>query len=337
MKICKAILAATAAAIVTPVAAQDAEELAARYGARPSILDISLSPSGNKLAIVAPDSTHGEVVKVIDLAGGAEMQSIMRNTEQNGDITSCDWATEVRLVCELDGAVERDDGVLLWFSRIFSFNEDGSDIEVLTQSRSFRALGFRQDGGSIVALDVPGEENNILMTRDYVPEMTVGTRLANEESGLGVDAVDITNRRRKVVERPDDKASAFVADETGRVRLKVLSARRGDGTLLGRRMYYYRPAGDDGWREFEQVTIDGKERTDFVPAAVDSKRNVVYGWDTIGGYDAIVEVKLDGSGEGRVVMMRDDVDVDRLIRIGRKRRVVGLFSLFAVGLLIGPE
>ncbi|GGA05030.1 peptidase S9 [Blastomonas marina] len=323
MKICKAILAATAAAIVTPVAAQDAEELAARYGARPSILDISLSPSGNKLAIVAPDSTHGEVVKVIDLAGGAEMQSIMRNTEQNGDITSCDWATEARLVCELDGAVERDDGVLLWFSRIFSFNEDGSDIEVLTQSRSFRALGFRQDGGSIVALDVPGEENNILMTRDYVPEMTVGTRLANEESGLGVDAVDITNRRRKVVERPDDKASAFVADETGRVRLKVLSARRGDGTLLGRRMYYYRPAGDDGWREFEQVTIDGKERTDFVPAAVDSKRNVVYGWDTIGGYDAIVEVKLDGSGEGRVVMMRDDVDVDRLIRIGRKRRVVG--------------
>jgi hypothetical protein len=215
MKICKAILAATAAAIVTPVAAQDAEELAARYGARPSILDISLSPSGNKLAIVAPDSTHGEVVKVIDLAGGAEMQSIMRNTEQNGDITSCDWATEVRLVCELDGAVERDDGVLLWFSRIFSFNEDGSDIEVLTQSRSFRALGFRQDGGSIVALDVPGEENNILMTRDYVPEMTVGTRLANEESGLGVDAVDITNRRRKVVERPDDKPAPLSPTRRG--------------------------------------------------------------------------------------------------------------------------
>lgn len=323
MKIYKAILAATAAFIVTPAAAQDVDELAARYGARPSILDISLSPSGNKLAIVAPDPTHGELVKVIDLSSGAKMETVLRNTEQNGDISSCDWATETRLVCELNASIPRDDGVLLWFSRQFSMDDDGSDLKVLTQHRSMRALGFRQDGGSIIALDVPGEDNRILMTRDYVPEQTIGTRLANEESGLGVDAVDINDGRRKVIERPDDKASTFVADDTGRVRLKVFSARRGDGTLTGRRMYYYRPANSDSWREFEQVTIDGEERTGFVPVAVDAKRDVVYGYDTIGGYDAIVEAKLDGSGEGRVVMVRDDVDVDRLIRIGRQRRVVG--------------
>ena len=323
MNFTKAILAATAAAIVTPAAAQDIDEVATRYGARPSILDISLSPSGEKLVIVAPDSTHGEVVKVIDLANGGETANVLRNTEQNGDISSCEWANEGRLVCELNATIAREDGVLLWFSRMFSFNADGSDIKVLTQGRSNRALDFRQDGGSIVALDVPGEENHILMTRDYVPETTIGTRLANESSGLGVDAVDITNRRRKVVERPDDKASTYIADENGRVRLKVLNVARGDGTLTGKRLYYYRPSGDDGWREFDQVLIDGQERTGFVPAAVDARREVVFGYDTVDGYDAIVEVKLDGSGEGRVVMTRDDVDVDRLIRIGRQRRVVG--------------
>lgn len=323
MKICKAILAVSAAIIVTSAAAQDVDELAARYGARPSILDISLSPSGDKLAIVAPDPTHGELVKVIDLAGGAEVATVLRNTEQNGDISSCDWANENRLVCELNASVEREDGVLLWFSRLFSMDADGNGLEVLTQNRSLRALGFRQDGGSVVALDVPGEENRILMTRYYVPERTVGTRLANEERGFGVDEVDITNARRKVLERPDEKASTYIADDTGRVRLKVLSARRGDGTLTGRHMYYYRPADSDSWREFDQVTIDGQERADFVPRAVDAKRNVVYGYDTIDGYDAIVEVALDGTGAGRVVMVRDDVDVDRLIRIGRQRRVVG--------------
>lgn len=170
---------------------------------------------------------------------------------------------------------------------------------------------------------MPGEENHILMTRAYVPEVTTGTRLANAKEGLGVDSVDIANARRKVVERPDNYASAYVADETGRVRLKVLDGRRSDGTFNGDRMYYYRPADDDGWRRFDQITVDGKVREEFAPVAVDSKRNVVYGYDTFDGYDGIVEVKLDESGEGSVVMVRDDVDVDRLIRIGRQQRVVG--------------
>lgn len=131
MKFCKAVLAATAAAIVTPLAAQDAE-VAARYGARPSVIDISLSPSGNKLAIVAPDAAHGEVVKVADFSGDATMQTILRNTERSGDISSCDWATEVRLVCELIGSAARNDGLLLGYSRLFSLDDDGSDLKILT-------------------------------------------------------------------------------------------------------------------------------------------------------------------------------------------------------------
>jgi hypothetical protein len=61
----------------------------------------------------------------------------------------------------------------------------------------------------------------------------------------------------------------------------------------------------------------------MIPLAVDSARNVAFGFVTKSGYDAIAEVALDGTGAGKLLMARGDVDVDGLIRIGRKNRVVG--------------
>lgn len=124
-------------------------------------------------------------------------------------------------------------------------------------------------------------------------------------------------------EAPDDAALRYVADERDQVRIKVRALYDGTGNLTGEYVYLYRTPGSNTWQKFEKLTLDGQPIKGFTPVAVDSVRNVVYGFITKGGYDAVIEVLLDGSEAGKLAMARDDVDVDALIRIGRKRRVVG--------------
>ncbi|MDP5103963.1 MAG: S9 family peptidase [Erythrobacter sp.] len=312
-----------------PLAAQDAsgsDELtiaARQFGIRASVLDVSLSPSGTKIAYITAGPEHTEVINVVDLDGDAKIVAVLKNTEEIGDFDWCEWATDVRLVCQFSGMGKRPGGVLIPFDRLFAVNADGSNAKMLSQRDSPRATGFNQNGGDIVAFDVSDGEGEVLMTRNYIPESDLNTRLANSKSGLGVDLVDVTTGRTRSREAPDDGALRFVADQDGRVRIKVRALYDGTGNLTGDYVYLYRAPNSNTWKRFEKLTVDGAAIDSFTPVAVDSVRNVAFGFIRRGGYRAVVEVLLDGSDAGKLVMARDDVDVDALIRIGRKRRVVG--------------
>lgn len=311
-----AILAASASG--TAIAQQsEAEDLAARFGARPSVLDISLSPSGKKVAYLSSDNATTEILYVADLDSDAEPRVVVTLGEANSELTHCDWANEVYLVCEVFGVTKLNGAVPAYFTRMISVGTDGSEPRLLTSSRSMRALGFQQDGGSVIALDVEGEENRILMTREFLAEVTVGTRLANEDSGLGVEEVDVSRNSRKTVERPDEWATRYVADETGAIRVKVRQPENSAGRLTGDRDYFYRTVDSSRWQSF------GGDLSGFAPVAVDAAKNVAYGFQTKDGYQALFRVPLDGSGTKEEVLARNDVDIDQLIRIGRQRRVVG--------------
>lgn len=300
------------------------DDVAMRFGVRSSVLDITLSPSGNKIAWVAPGPNHSEVVNVFDLEGTGGISTIISNTEIIADMTGCEWATDERLVCEIYGMGRRSDGVLLPFTRMFAINDDGSDADQLTENRSIRALGFNQDGGEIVALDVPGQNERILMTRNWQAEDGTGTRLANQKVGLGVDSIDVRTGRRRIEEQPDERASFYLADENGDLRLKARDLIDGRGYLTGERVYMVRDAGESRWERLEGITLGGRPLEGFRPVAVDASRNSIFSYVSINGYRAVVEIPLDGSGEARILARRDDVDVDGLIRIGRQRRVVGV-------------
>ncbi len=306
---------------VTP--AKTLAEDARVFGVRESVRDISLSPSGTKIAYIAAGPDHSELVGVIDLEGDATPRFIISNSEKEADFDSCEWATEQQLVCQVSGMVMSRDKVLVPFDRLFAIDSESGSVQELSKRQSSRALQALQFGGDVLALDVGGEQGQILMTRQYVPETGFGPRIQTSSSGTGVDLVDVTTAKRKVREKPDELASRFVADQSGRVRVKVRALRGNDGGLSGESAYFYRTADSDSWLAFKQLTIDGRPVPYFAPVAVDSERNVAYGFVVLGGYDAIAEFALDGSGEGKALMVRDDVDVDALIRIGRQRRVVG--------------
>lgn len=305
-----------------PAAAETVEETAARFGIRQSVMDISLSPSGTKVAFIAPGAEHSEVLNVVDLQNGGGIRTIISNTEQNGDLDDCEWATDTRLVCRLYG-IGRRGSVLLPFTRMLAINDDGGEVLQLSERTSDRQLYFRQDGGDVIAFDIEGDDGRILMTKQYVKERTIGTRLANDKDGLGVDEIDVSNGRTKVAEQPDPMAQSYVADQDGEVRLKVRQLSDNRGVLTGETVYMYREPGKRSWKMMGEIIVDGKPLKEFEPVAVDGPRNVAYGYETLNGYSALIEVPLDGSNTGRVIMARDDVDVGSLIQIGRQKRVVG--------------
>lgn len=312
------------AAVVCGSAAQadTLEEDAKAFGSRGYVHDISLSPDGSKVAYVASLGDTGEVVYVADLEGAATPRGVLNNTDKLSDLTHCSWATDKRLVCNAF-ILNESSGRMLGFSRMIAIGADGSDLDLLTRSPTARSIGLSQYGGSILALDVEGQADKILMARNWIPEVTTGSRTASSEKGLGVDQVDINTQSSTTIESPDDGAIRYIADETGRVRIKVRQPLDSLGNLPDEVTYLYRRPGTDRWERLGTTRVDSQTRVGFFPVAVDAAKNVAYGFDRIDGFQALFSVALDGSLARKKILGRDDVDVDGLIRIGRGNRVVG--------------
>ena len=313
---------ATGGLAVSAAAQAATDEAAIRFGVRESVMDISLSPSGNKIAYISAGPQHTEIVNVIDFTVDAPARQIAANTELSADLDWCEWANDQQLVCQASGMAVRPDGVLLPFDRLFSIDVQTGASKELSKRQTAAAVRVAQGGGDVLALDVGGQSGRILISSEAVPESDVRTRMVSKAEGLGVEIVDVATGKRSALERYDPLGRHYIADTVGKVRMKVRN-RMSSGRLTGEYETFYRPTEGDSWKPLENLTIDGAAVPWFSPAAVDSARNVVIGFVTKDGYDGIAEFPLDGTSAGKVLMSRDDVDVDALIRIGRQRRVVG--------------
>jgi len=147
--------------------------VARRYGSRGNVLQISLSPSGDKVAFISPLSGGREEVQVVNVAGG-ETASVMVAGQDGGHLDWCKWASDENLICNLYGTLLIREQVV-GFTRLFVVRSDGSGSQVLTADDSHRALGLQQFGGTVLSYDVPGQANQVLMTRQYVADMRTGT------------------------------------------------------------------------------------------------------------------------------------------------------------------
>ena len=300
--------------------AQSADDVATKYAALPAVQDISLSPSGRYVAIVAPAGAKRQVIVTADMSQPKiELKPILTNGRDDTRIWWCDWATEERLICKF-GVRGHYDGIPIVSSRMVVMNGDGSDSEILSASTNSRSVGFNQDGGSIVAWNVDGDNSSILMSREFVPEVSVGTRLSSDAEGLGVERIDIDSLKRRTVETARREATRYIADERGKVRILRERDVSSSGQLQDSTRFLYRPAGNGSWRTLE-VADGGPE--DFSPVAVDSEANVAYGFAEHEGYDAIYSVALDGTGTAKLLLSMPGVDVDQLIRTGVGGKIVG--------------
>lgn len=314
-------LSASLLAWTSTVAAQDAGADAKVFGARPAVLDISLSPSGSRIAYLTPADGSHEGLVIVDMKTGAS-KPLMIMRQDKAELAGCNWATDTQLICTVDYVIANVTD-LVGFDRVFAIDAESGKATMMSDRPGFDALDIMQSGGRVVALDPPGHDGKIMMTRQWVPESTTGTRTNSDREGLGVDLVDLASGNRTSVELPDPEAERYVADETGRVRLKVRHLRDQNGNLSGKRVYFYRSADSDRWIELSQTADDGNRSTGFYPVAIDSAANAAIGFMDRGGFDAAYKMTLAAGARPELLVGRDDVDVDSLIRVGRDRRVVG--------------
>jgi dipeptidyl aminopeptidase/acylaminoacyl peptidase len=297
----------------------EGQRLAAAFGAREQVQQISISPDGSKVAMLMPAGKRGTALLVGDRKTGGAPKSILTSTGDPERLTHCFWSTNQRIVCGI--YVIAPGPVSLSFTRLVSIGSDGSNLKSLTARTSSRALGVVQNGGQLI--DRLGEEKGgtVLMTRSFVPENTTGTLLASDVTGTGVELVNTTTLARRLVEPARPNAVDYVSDGRGTVRIMGLQRTRASGYAGDQIIYSYRLPGSRDWRPLG--TLDLQSRSGFNPYAVDPDLNVAYGFDTKDGRRALYRLALDGTDKRELVLARPEVDVDHVIRIGRQSRVVG--------------
>lgn len=312
-------------ALAAPALAETAEETAAVFGARQSVLHVSLSPSGNKLAYVAPFGSHGETLYTVDLEAGTPPQRSLVSDDISGDLTSCRWVTDERLICRFY-MTTRDAtlGKFLGGTRLIAIDADGRNAQSIEAPRNLRALAGIWNGGSIISLNSESSDSSILMSRQYVKEESLNTRLANSEDGIGVISYDIVSGKERKVEGPDKDARFYLADDSGRIRIKATQNLNPSGYYDDTVAYFYRTADSDRWLPLSRVEVAKGYTPGFRPQAVDAKSNLAYGYDVDeSGHYALYSMSLDGANTRTKVFAVSDYDVDDVVTLGRRGRVIG--------------
>ena len=305
-----------------PVLAADADDLAHKFGARESVRQISLSPSGTRIAVIAPRPGGGDTLAVADLVGDGMLKPILNSSGDPDALSYCRWGTDEILLCS--ARIVNDNGdERVGFTRLFVLHRDGSGLKMVSRTANDRSLYINQFGGAVIDWQAEGAPGRVLMTRYFVPESDIGRIVKKEAEGLGVEAVDIQTLRRSTVEKAQREASEYITDGQGRVRVMGYAGHDGEGYLSGSLSYNYRAPGSDDWKPLSKAQMAGQGMAGFEPYAVDSRENAVYGFNDVDGFRALVKVALDETRSQTVVLKRNDVDVDSLIRIGRGQRIVG--------------
>ena len=307
-----------AAATPAPVDTSDPSRL---FGARESVADVDISPSGRYVVYIAPAIGPSNVALVADLQSTAPARPILRSSGNPEHLRWCKFASDTRLICSVYALLDPG-GVRAPFTRLVAVDADGSHLKELGQRASLDDERIRQFDGAILDW-LPGDGNAVLMSREYVPEVnTTHTRMGRGENGLAVDRIDIRTLRATRVENPSLQTSSYMTDGRGKVRMREVERMRVAGEQLSSRTdYYYRTAGSSEWREFG--SYDGSTGQGMIPMAIDGALDAAYVLRKNEGRFALYRIKLDATLASELIYAHPKVDVDDVVRIGRGSKVIG--------------
>jgi dienelactone hydrolase len=315
----KLLTFAVGVALATAGHAETSSNAATAFGAREGIEQASLSPNGSQIAYLAPTEGMGSVLVVRDVTDGAKPRMIIASNGKPERLKACHWVSEARLVCMIYGTTNFDDRWMP-FSRLFAIDVDGRNMKQLSTRQNSFSRGIQLRGGEVVDW-LPNDNGVILMQRVYIPDEHVGSIMGSDQNGLGVDRIDTRTTASRLVERPKDNADGYISDGNGTVRVYGLRGADHGGMENGQTSYFFRKPGSRDWERLSQH--EDKSGLGFVPVAVDADLNVAYGFKKVQGRAAVYSVALDGSGTEKLLLGRPDVDVDEVVQIGRRNRVIG--------------
>jgi dipeptidyl aminopeptidase/acylaminoacyl peptidase len=308
---------------VAPVAAAGPADPPAAFGARESVLDIALSPSGRKVAFISPGPGRSTLLFTVDVGSDAEPFLALSADGKPERLSDCGWVSEQRLVCTIYMVVDTIvPGRAMGATRLVAVNADGTGVKLVSRRVRSDDQYVAQNGGEVIDWQ-PGTEGSLLMGREYVPEAKIGTHVEDKREGYGVDRIDTASLQSRVVEPAKRGASDYISDGRGNIRIMAVTDNSdATGYDSGKITYYYRAKGSRDWKSLGTVNLN--DDSGFYPVAVDPDLDVVYGFkEGEGGRRALYSIALDGSKKETLVLAHPQVDVGGTIRIGRSHRVVG--------------
>jgi dipeptidyl aminopeptidase/acylaminoacyl peptidase len=309
--------------VSTPAPAGPADPPVA-FGAREAVLDVALSPSGRRVAFIAPGPGRSTLLYSVDVGSEAEPKLAMSADGKPERLSSCGWVSEQRLICTIYMVVDKVvPGQPLGATRLVAVDADGSNPKLLSRRAREYDLYVSFGGGEVIDWQ-PGAEGSVLMGRQYVPEGRSGTNLVDRREGYGVDRIDTSSLASKTVESPKQNAVDYISDGRGAIRIMAVNDVAGaTGYDSGKIQHYYRTRSSRDWKPLG--IFDNRTDQGFYPVAVDPDLDLAYGLKKgEGGRWALYSVALDGSKRESLVFAHPQVDIDSTVRIGRARRVVGV-------------
>jgi dipeptidyl aminopeptidase/acylaminoacyl peptidase len=294
-------------------------DAASAFGARPSVTSPTVSPDGTSVAYIVPAVGQGSVAYTVNFAKGSAPRPAFGVDGKLWRLTGCEWAANDRLVCSIYGLVKDPTIGLMPTTRLLAVNPDGTNAKELSVRSNAFTRGFNLNGGDVIDW-LPDQSGTILMTRAYLPDDHLGTHLASTAEGLGVDAIDTRTLAVKHIEPPRYEAVGYLTDGHGTVRIMSVQTMRGQQDT-GSITHLYRVPGSREWQTLATYSL--RDDSGFDVQAVDRDLNVAYGFKKKDGRKALYAIALDEGRREELVYARSDVDVDDLIRIGRRQRVVG--------------
>ncbi len=294
-------------------------DMAGRFGMREGIEQASLSPDGTQVAYLAPGSGQGSALFIATIGGNAPPAAALVGSGNPDRIRWCKWVSNARLVCRIYGVV--DTGGLLPLNRLVAVDASGKNMRMSKTNTNRDSRDFVLTDGTIVDW-LPDSNNSVLMSRRYVADDLVGSHIGTDKAGLGVDELDTATLVSKTVEAPRGSAIGFISDGNGTVRIMASQTRdNASGYDSGRFFYVYRKVGGREWLPLAIANTD--DDLGFTPVAIEAKTNTAYGFMKKDGRKALYKAILGDKPVTELVLARPDVDIDTLVQIGRRDRVVG--------------
>lgn len=303
-----------------PGLAQQLDNPAAAFGQRPAVISIALSPSGNRVVYLSAGTGEETFAYVADVGGSTPSVVTMTDGDPM-EFNWCRFVNEERLICSIYALVQ-DPRQIYPITRLFAVNDNGTDARTLGQ-RDNMYRNNRQFDGTIIDW-LPEDDETVMMTRVYVPEQYRGaTRVVDDTEGMGVVRMNVVSGRTRRVEPPVVQNVRFLSDGHGTVRMKASGSTRGATGMAGAtNNYYYRLPDSREWHDFG--SYNGLDLSGFLPLAVDRDLNAVYGLERLNGRFALYRTTLNETLDRELVYSNPNVDVTRLVRLGRQRRVIGV-------------
>ncbi|WP_395010226.1 alpha/beta hydrolase family protein, partial [Undibacterium sp.] len=291
----------------------------APFGQRGSVMHMDMSPNGKRVAYLSAGPGRETIAYVAEIGSDQAPQIALVSRGDVGDLRWCKFVSNQRLICRFSGVTDLA-GTLAGYSRLAAVDIDGKNIQMLGQNASSYDARARQFDGDILDW-MSGENDAVLMSREYVPEINRQSRIARNADGLGVDLLDTRTLEVTKIEGAMKSADGFFTDGRGQVRMKEYQPREGSSNHLSAKIvYHYRLKNTREWLPFS-TWEDG---VGMRPIEVDAESNSAYVLKKLNDHLALYRVKLDGSMAIELVYKNDKVDVDGVVKIRRNSRAIGV-------------